>query len=400
MEICDKKKCTGCQACMNICPTGAISFHEDEKGFLYPDVGEKCVGCNACKKVCPRNSGILVNYREPLVYAAFTKNKSIRRYSSSGGIFTELAKTILEQSGVVFASRMSEDCKTVLYDSCESVDDLARFQGSKYVQSQPGFIFQQVKKRLLQGQSVLFVGVPCQVDGLKKYLNKDYENLITVDIICHGAPSPKLWRDYCSHLEDIYRTNAVNVSYRYKKPNWTRFSLKVDFANGKTYVKNKFDDPYLIAFLKEISLRENCYSCEYTSTHRTGDITLADFWGYHSYTFKMRNTEKGISLVLINSEKGKVAFEGIKSVIKCQERTIEEAISGNRSLKEPWKKNPVSEDFWNEYTKGEGMEKAFEKYCKPYRFPVKMRISWFITNHMYLIPKTLLEMRKKLRGGG
>lgn len=260
-------------------------------------------------------------------------------------------------------------------------------------------IFRQVKETLLTGREVLFIGVPCQVDGLKKYLNKEYSNLLVVDIICHGVPSPKLWRDYCTYLEEVNGAKAVNISYRYKKPNWTRFSLKVDFDNNKSYVGSKFDDPYLISFLKEISMRENCYSCEYTSTNRTGDITLADFWGYHSYDFKMRNTEKGISLVMINTEKGQKAFENIKSEIAFQERTIKEAIGGNRSLKEPWKKNPTSEDFWREYIQGKGMNNAFEEYCKPYRFPAKMRVSWFITNHMFLIPKPILEMRKKFRGG-
>lgn len=399
MEICEKDKCTGCQACMNICPVGAIAFREDRKGFLYPDVSEKCVGCNACKKVCPRNTGILINQSEPVVYAAFTKNKVTRKNSSSGGIFMELAKSVLEQKGIVVASRLSDDCKAVFFDSCETVDELKKFQGSKYVQSQPGLIFRQVKEKLTAGRKVLFVGVPCQVDGLKKYLNKKYDNLLTVDIICHGAPSPKLWRDYCSHLENVYGAKVVDVSYRYKKPNWTRFSLKADFDNGKSYVKSKFDDPYLISFLKEISMRESCHSCEYTSTHRTGDITLADFWGYHSYDFKMRNTERGISLVLINTKKGEESFDNIKREIEFQKRTIKEAIGGNRSLKEPWKKNPMSEDFWNEYTMGGGLEKAFDEYCKPYHFPAKMYVSWFITNHMYLIPKSIIKMRKKLRGG-
>lgn len=395
MKICENERCTGCRACMNVCPKNAITFQEDEKGFAYPVIGEACVNCGVCKKVCPRNTGSLLNVGNPTVYAAFTKDKDIRRRSSSGGIFTELAMNTIKQKGVVFASRLSKDCKEVVFDRCQIVDELKDFQGSKYVQSNPGFVFQQVKQVLLEGTKVLFVGVPCQVDGLKKYLNKEYENLLTVDIICHGAPSPKLWRDYCTYLEEINGAKVTDASFRYKKPNWTRFSLKVDFESKKSVVSSKFNDPYLIAFLKEISMRENCYSCEYTNTHRTGDITLADFWGYHSYDFKMRNTEKGISLVLINNAKGRNAFDEIQDQVMCQERTMQEAMAGNRSLKTPWKKNPKSEQFWREYIYGEGMSTAFEKYCVPYRFPTKVYISWFITNHMYLIPKPLLEARKK-----
>lgn len=249
MEICEKNRCTGCQACMNICPMDAISFHEDLKGFLYPEVSEKCVGCNACQRVCPRNTGVQLNQREPVVYAAFTKNKATRKNSSSGGMFTELAKSVLEKGGIIYASKLSEDCKSVVFDSCNTVEDLAKFQGSKYVQSQPGLIFRQVKETLLTGREVLFIGVPCQVDGLKKYLNKEYSNLLVVDIICHGVPSPKLWRDYCTYLEEINGAKAVNISYRYKKPNWTRFSLKVDFDNGakiKKFLKLQVQVEYLL----------------------------------------------------------------------------------------------------------------------------------------------------------
>lgn len=399
MEICGRDRCTACGACMNICPKDAISFGEDEKGFLYPVISDECIACEACQRVCPRNTGSLLNRDEPAVYAAFSKDKIIRRNSSSGGLFTEIAKNILRQNGVVFAARMSDDCKKVIYDSCNSEQVLSLFQGSKYVQSNTGFIFRDVKRALREGKKVLFVGVPCQVDGLKKYLIVEYDNLFTIDIICHGVPSPKLWRDYCTKLEEENNSKIRRVSFRYKKPNWTRFSLKVEFDGGKQIVNSKFDDPYLISFLKEISMRENCHSCEYTNTRRTGDITLADFWGYRSDNFKMRNNEKGISLVLVNNEKGKTLFYGVRDKVVFREKTMQEAMSGNRSLKQPWNKSPVSDQFWNEYIHRDGMEVAMEKYCKPYRFPLKMHMTWFLTNHMYMIPKQLLELCKKFRGG-
>ncbi|WP_195303601.1 Coenzyme F420 hydrogenase/dehydrogenase, beta subunit C-terminal domain [Blautia wexlerae] len=400
MEICEKERCTACRACMCICPKDSITFQEDEKGFAYPVIGDSCVNCGACLKICPRNTGMALNTNTPEVFAAFSKDKKIRKNSSSGGLFSEVAKYILNQGGVVFAARLNESQKEVIFDCCKTVEELKLFQGSKYIQSNPGVIYRQIKKVLADGIKVLFVGVPCQVDGLKKYLHKDYSNLVTIDIICHGAPSPKLWREYLEKLEASQQAKASSVSFRYKKPNWTRFSLKVDFDNNTTIRNSKFDDPYLIAFLKEISMRENCHSCEYTSTSRTGDITLADFWGYHSYDFKMRNTEKGISLVLVNTEKGKQIFNDIQDSILSTRRTMKEAISGNRSLQMPWKKNDVSDAFWNEYLHGEGMSSALKKYCVPYRFPKKMYMTWFALNHMYLIPKPLLSVRKKLREGG
>lgn len=383
---------------MCVCPKDSITFQEDEKGFSYPVIGDACVHCSACLKVCPRNTGMMLNNCDPEVFAAFSKDKQIRKKSSSGGLFSEIAKHILNQGGVVFAARLSRDQKEVVFDSCKSVEKLSAFQGSKYVQSNPGLIYRQIKKTLSEGIKVLFVGVPCQVDGLKKYLNRDYSNLITIDIICHGASSPKLWREYLSELETKQRAKASNVSFRFKKPNWTRFSLKVDFDDNTTIVNSKFEDPYLISFLKEISMRDNCHCCEYTSTSRTGDITLADFWGYHSYNFKMRNTEKGISLVLVNTEKGKAIYEEIQDAIRSERRTMKEAISGNRSLQAPWEKNELSDAFWNEYLYGEGMSSALKKYCVPYHFPKKMYMTWFILNHMYLIPKPLLNARKNMGG--
>lgn len=241
---------------MCICPKDSITFQEDEKGFAYPVIGDSCVNCGACLKVCPRNTGMALNTNTPEVFAAFSKDKQIRKNSSSGGLFSEVAKYILNQGGVVFAARLNGNQKEVIFDCCKTIEELNLFQGSKYVQSNPGLIYRQIKKVLSDGIKVLFVGVPCQVDGLKKYLHKDYSNLVTIDIICHGAPSPKLWREYLEKLEASQQAKASSVSFRYKKPNWTRFSLKVDFDNNTTIRNSKFDDPYLIAFLKEISMRD------------------------------------------------------------------------------------------------------------------------------------------------
>lgn len=399
MLICEKSKCTGCQACMNVCPKQAITFVEDERGFVYPSVSNVCVECGVCQKVCPQVSGRALNDSEPEVWASFTKDRDVRKSSSSGGMFTEFAYHFLNNGGLVFAAKFDKDYKNVVYDCCNSKDRLKEFRGSKYVQSSPGFIYRDVKAALTSGEQVMFVGVPCQVDGLKKYLGREYENLTLVDIICHGVPSPKLWRDYSDMLEKEMNSRVVAASFRYKKPNWTRFSLRVDFENGTSFVKSKFDDPYLIAFLKEFSMRENCHSCAYTSTRRTGDITLADFWGFHSDSFRMRNTDKGISLVLLNTEKGKKLFEEIKNNCMTQQRTMHEAIEGNRSLKTAWKKNPQSDDFWNEYLHGDGLDSALQKFCKPYKYPAKTYLSWFMLNHMYMIPKPILTLRKNIRGG-
>lgn len=393
--ICEKAYCTGCTACVVSCPKNAVSMKEDEKGFIYPHIDQTaCVDCGLCKKICPQNKiNEKINPNIRKIYAAFSRNSDIRRNSSSGGMFTELAQSIIQSGGVVFASRMDDSCHELYFDRCERVEDLSKFRGSKYMQSHPKYIFNDVRDELESGKNVLFVGTACQVAGLKSFLKKDYSMLFTVDIICHGVPSPKLWRDYLEQLEQSNRCSAKKVNFRYKRPSWTEFSLFVEFENGKQFMQSKFDNPYLISFLKEIALRNNCYSCSYTNTERMGDITLADFWGYKSTDFKMRNTEKGISLVLINSDKGAKLFNELTPRISYAEKRLKDAIGGNRSLKEPWKKNPLADNFWLEYLSGNGLQSAFEQYCTPYRFPMKMKINWFILNHLYLVPKFIL--RKK-----
>ena len=395
MVICEKDRCTGCYACMNICPRGSIKMIDDERGFPHPSIDDSCISCGLCEKCCPQNNLSIkfCNGAIEGVYAAFTKDKNIRKNSSSGGLFSELAIEVIREGGIVFASKLSKDQKTLVFSGCDDIEELGLFQGSKYVQSHPEMIFKDIKREAMTGRIVLFVGTACQVAGLKAYLNKDYTNIFYIDILCHGVPSPKLWSDYLDKIEKEYGDEAVKVSFRYKKPSWTQFSLKVDFKRGKQMVNSKFDDPYLISFLKEISLRENCYHCPYTSTNRTGDITLADFWGYKSTDFKMRNNEKGISLVLVNSEKGENWFDKIKDKVCWVEKGLKEAMSGNRSLKEPWKKNENSEAFWKMYIEEGNLDKALTDFCRPYRFPKKMKINWFILNHLYLVPKPIL--RKK-----
>ena len=393
--ICEKEHCTGCTACAVSCPKNAISMKENDKGFIYPYIDkEACVDCGLCKNVCPQlaiKEKVRPNVRK--VYAAFTKDLDIRNNSSSGGMFTELARSILQEGGVVFASRMSDNCHELYFDKCERVEDLDKFRGSKYLQSHPKSIFLEIKKELELEKMVLFIGTACQVAGLKSFLKKKYDKLFTVDIICHGVPSPKLWSDYMKQLEQLYCSSAKKVNFRYKKPSWTKFSLCVEFENGHEFLKSKFDDPYLISFLKEMALRDNCYTCPYTNIERVGDITLADFWGYKSTDFKMRNTEKGISLVLINSDNGTILFKKIVSRILFTEKRLKDAVDGNRSLKEPWSRNPLADEFWGEYLKGAGLQSAFKKYCKPYRFPLKMKINWFALNHLYLVPRFILRMK-------
>lgn len=389
MEICSLDKCTGCGYCFNVCPTAAIRMEKKSKGFLYPVIDTiKCINCNKCQRGCPINfADAIINDKihTQKVFAAFSNDNGNRRKSSSGGIFGEIAKAIIFRGGVVIASKFSDDYESVYFDICEQIDDLPRYQGSKYIQSSVNNIYQQTKKLLINDREVLFVGTGCQIAALKNYLGKDYENLYCVDIICHGVPSPELWKCHLQAIKEKHKNEEIKyISFRNKDISWRESSLIVEFIDGNRYFSCKNDDPYLIGFTSNITLREACYNCKYANIQRMGDITLADFWGYKSEKYKMRNDEKGISLVIQNTLKGEKIFKWIDSQISFCEKTMPEAVNGNQSLKYPVKKNTLYDSFWEEYENGGEGEKLLKKYCKPFTISNSMRAAWKRDDYYYI----------------
>ena len=309
IKITDKHKCCGCTACVSVCPKKCISLSEDTEGFLYPVVDSvKCIDCGFCELVCPVlhpvNNGI-----EPLVYAAINNDESVRLQSSSGGIFTLLAESVLDRGGVVFGACFDQNWN-VVHDYTETKEGLARFRGSKYVQSHVGNSFTQVKSFLDSGREVLFSGTPCQVAGLKNYLRKPYSNLFTVDLVCHGVPSPEVWKKYLQETVcrayGIKKKNVMNlgeyisdISFRAKDKGWKNFTVKIIFRNGKIEMMPFFENPYMKAFLSNLSLRPSCYACPVKLHHVQSDISLADFWGVNEINPEL-DDDKGCGLVLIN----------------------------------------------------------------------------------------------------
>ena len=387
----DKKRCTGCGTCENVCSQNAIRMVESDRGFLYPAFDESlCIECGLCEKKCPLNVDTPVLEYKQRVYGAWSKDKKILKASSSGGVFVNLAKEVLKQGGVVCATRFENDFAGVIFDSCDCETDLSKFCGSKYIQSTPKIIYKDFKKYLINKRRVLFVGTGCQVAGLKSYLGKSDENLLCVDLICHGVPSPLVWRNYIAELTKKHNANGVKcITFRKKKPSWKEYSIYIEFDNGKKYEAKKTEDPYLIAFAKDYMLRPSCEHCKYACVNREGDITLADFWGYRSFNYKTRNKEKGISCCIINSDKGMKAFNEIKNQLVVTDKNMEEAIRGNRSLVKPWSSNPQSEEFWKLYE--EKQNDALFEFCRPYKNSAKMKMDWFIQDHLWMIPKPILR---------
>lgn len=311
IKITDKHKCCGCTACVNVCPKNCISMSADREGFLYPVVDfVKCIDCGLCEQVCPVLRPVK-NETESLVYAAVNNDESVRLQSSSGGIFTLLAESVLDRGGVVFGACFDQNWN-VVHDYTETKEGLAKFRGSKYVQSHVGNCFIQVKTFLDAGREVLFSGTPCQVAGLKNYLRKPYSNLFTVDLVCHGVPSPEVWRRYLQEavcrVYGIKKKNLINldeyisdINFRAKDKGWKNFTVKIIFRNGKIEMMPSFENPYMKAFLSNLSLRPSCYACPTKLHHVQSDITLADFWGVNEIKPDI-DDDKGCGLILINCE--------------------------------------------------------------------------------------------------
>ena len=388
------EKCTGCMACYNSCPFNAIEIVQNKKGFYEPKIiKEKCKNCKKCVSVCPQNNPISKNkFKE--IYAAWSKDKDIRINSTSGGIFSELANIVLNKNGVVIGAMFDQNFKTI-HGVITNKKDLDKTRGSKYVQSYIGNSFKIAKEFLDKGKVVLFSGVGCQIAGLKKFLNKEYNNLYTIDVLCHGVPSPRIFEEYKDRQN---QKEISNIRFRFKKPSWTIFSMKIDYKNGSSYMKDTYKDLYTRAFLEDYITNDVCCECQYVGEKRVSDITLADFWGYISENYKTRNTEKGISLVMINSLKGNELFENIKKNVVYVRKNIDEAKKGNQCLREPFKKNKNYNDFWKIYFEY-GYDKAFQRYIKQKRMPLKRRISLLFNDKAYLIPKNfrnkLIEIREK-----
>jgi len=365
MVICEPEKCFGCAACFNICKNKAISMKTGYHGFLYPHIDEnQCVNCNLCKKVCIVNHLPSVHSKHK-VYAALEKNDIERVKSSSGGIFTTLARKVISGGGVVFGAIIDEKMTVQHYEATDDIG-LNKIRESKYVQSEIGDCYQKALNRLKEGKVVLFSGTPCQIAGLRNYIGVDFASLITVDLLCHGVPSPEIFKKYVKSEEEKAGARLKSIQFRSKEIGWKENKTIRIFENGVTA---SWPDTFVPGFLKDYYLRETCYNCPFSSTERCGDITLGDFWGYsEKKPDYIEDDDKGLSLVMINTPKGEKIFKKIRSSIAFTERTIEEASVGNLVLSQSLHKPDDYLGFWE---KAEVVE--WDKLCEeyiPYQNPI------------------------------
>ncbi len=340
----DEDQCSGCGACASVCPNGCITMIPDEEGFLYPSIDkERCINCSLCSKRCPViNKAERLN-KEILSYAARAKDEEILLKSSSGGIFPLLAKSILSEGGVVFGAAFCQDF-SVKHRFIQSEEELPLLQGSKYVQSEIGESYIQAKALLEEGRQVLFTGTPCQIGGLYAFLNKNFDNLITQDIICHGVPSELVWKSYVATLEEEAHAKLSSAYFRDKKLGWKNFSLSCSFENGTKYSRSHREDLYFKAFLMNMCLRPSCYQCAFKDKYRQSDITLADFWGIENICQEF-NYHNGASLVIINSQKGKRLFNSLSQELVFRQVDFEKSITFNSPMVQSVPRNKNREEF-------------------------------------------------------
>lgn len=349
--ILDKKSdCCGCGACVAICPHSAIIMAQDEEGFHIPqiDMG-RCTDCGLCTKACPQRELFALHDRivPPTVKAAWHLDNEVRRQSSSGGVFSALAEDILARCGVVIGSAFNRNlvCQHIVI---ETMQDLARLRGSKYVQSRiDANVFATIRDALKAGRHVLFCGTPCQVAGLRKCLKLEHDNLFCCDLVCHGVPSPRFLEKHISGLIRFGK-RLTDFSFRDKQQGWKAFRLLMKWEGGSSKRMQMYADPFMAAFLKNYSLRESCYSCHYTTTERQGDLTIADFWGVGDRYPEYDLDDKGTSLLLVNTRKGAALLERCSHRLFMGNAELEHALSSNPMLKRPAARPPARSRFYED----------------------------------------------------
>ncbi len=357
-----KDDCSGCSACADVCPVRAITMQADEEGFLYPVIdGNKCIHCGKCDKICgfvPKKSAE-VGYELPKTYGIKHKDEFTRLTSRSGAAFIAFSDYILDQGGVIYGAAMQEDF-SVCHIRAESRVSRDLMKGAKYVQSDVTRIYPQVAQDLTSGRTVLFSGTPCQVSGLYAMLDAQKvskENLICCDLVCHGTPSPAIWKDYITYIEKKYSTSVLKADFRDKSFGWDSHCESFVLKNGKKIVSRDYTD----LFYDHIMMRPSCHNCHFANVNRVADITLADFWGIEKNDASF-NDNKGVSLVLISSSKGAELLEKVKGQLHCFECDIKNCIQP--TLTKPTLASGRRNQFWNDYTQMD-FAAFLKKYTKP-----------------------------------
>ena len=349
--------CSGCEACANICPKNAITMTRDAEGFAYPKIDpELCIQCGKCDETCPSLNFTAADIDDfPATFTATYDDDKILRHSSSGGVFTALSEIILREGGIVFGAGFDKNWH-VYHTAARTLDELENLRGSKYTQSQIGDVYRQVRKAL-KSRKVLFSGTPCQCAGLRHFLGGDNKNLLTVDIICHGTPSPALWEDYIGQLG--YAHDIAHVNFRSKRNGWAKFNIEINFSERGHHSIPIDKNLYGKLFLNNLTLRPSCHACKFKFPNGQSDLTIGDAWGVKDFAPEMYD-KRGTSVVFIHTAKGKEFFEQMN--LKTQSVNFLKAINKNRGLIIPFVAEPRREKFFADFAANADKFSVMEKY--------------------------------------
>nr|WP_319392933.1 Coenzyme F420 hydrogenase/dehydrogenase, beta subunit C-terminal domain [uncultured Desulfobacter sp.] len=368
IKIINKADCCGCEACIQICPKSCIVPKYDDEGFLYPYTNEEqCVDCNLCTEVCPILS-VSENEAKKVerVIAAINKDEEMLNNSSSGGVFIALCSEMINRGGVVYGASFDENWN-VVHSAANSLRACKSFMGSKYVQSSINNIYRNVQQNLIKKKDVFFSGTPCQVAGLKRYLRKDYRNLYVCDFVCHGVPSPGVWVKYVSSVKKKIG-NIYKINFRNKKNGWRNYCLFFGNSQNKYFCERHHENLYMKVFLQNINLRPSCFACQFKSGKSGSDITLADYWNIWNVHPEF-NDENGVSMVIINSEKGNLLFGKVSEQLRLKETDFSNLLKFNKS----WNTSPILDAqkrklFYKLISRYHNLDKAFNKAISPFIF--------------------------------
>lgn len=395
IEITDKSQCCGCTACSSICPKKAIVMKQDEEGFVYPIIDKsKCVNCGLCDKVCPVKNA-KENNKNQHAYIFQNSNDEIRRESTSGGAFTAIAEYVIKNNGIVYGAIFDENYK-VIHTGIDKKEELYKFRNSKYVQSEICNCYPEIKEHLDNGKMVCFSGTSCQVEGLKNYLMKDYDNLILVDVVCRAVPSPLIWKKYLKLRQKEYK-NIEKIMFRDKYYGYKYSNLSIynkDNDKKQEYHKGVDSDPYLRAFFTNICDRPSCYECKFKKLHRESDITIWDCFDVEKYN-KEFDDDKGTNRILTHTEKGDKIIKELAKNNKSQEIDVEKATKGFLAIFQPVKKNDKREQFFKDANILSEKE-LFDKYFAD-TFKIKLERYGRLVLLKTGLYKPVLNLGKKIR---
>ena len=374
-------KCCGCTACYAVCPKSAITMQTDNEGFKYPVIDkDKCIECGLCCKVCPLDIKLEKTEDKQIAVACTAKDEIFTKQSSSGGVFAILANIFIKKQAVIYGAAFDDDWN-VKHIRVNQKEDLKKLYTSKYVQSDMTDNFKFVKADLDSGKEVLFAGTPCQVAGLKSYLGKDYDNLTTVDFICHGVPSPSVWKCYINEKAESLKSKIIDISFRDKKDGWKNYYFMVRTSNGNINYEKAGDNIYMNGFLKDLYLRPSCYDCKFKTLNRASDITLADFWGIDKVSPEMYD-KKGVSLCWTSSKKGSDILAEVLKQTVYKKVDLQEAVRHNPSAIKSVNVHKNRDKFFKAFAEShDDVTKLIEKYYDTrslrkrlsYKFKMKLK---------------------------